>query len=143
MSAEFEPSASAASAADVAPAEAAAAGASFEDKRAAQEERVKSTNYRQMKANSTSSVFAQSSLTEPDVDELILRYTCVCDHKLLFVYSFARTAFKPPISHSTDCPSCTVHCWIVSCFLVPRFSSFLVHLIIPLPTFPPRLISAA
>ena len=77
MSAEFEPSASAAAAsvADVAPAEAAAAGASFEDKRAAQEERVKSTNYRQMKANSTSSVFAQSSLTEPDVDELILRYS--------------------------------------------------------------------
>jgi hypothetical protein len=68
MSAEFDPTAAAA-----APAEAAAAGSSFEDKRAAQEERVKSTNYRQMKANSTSSVFAQSSLTEPDVDELILR----------------------------------------------------------------------
>ena len=100
MSAEFEPSASAAaaSAADVAPAEAAAAGASFEDKRAAQEERVKSTNYRQMKANSTSSVFAQSSLTEPDVDELILRYNAC-----FFSSSFSPLPLFVFISHSTLC----------------------------------------
>lgn len=50
---------------------AAAAAPSFDDRRAQFEASGKKRVT--LKANSTSSVFAQSSLTDPDVDELILR----------------------------------------------------------------------
>jgi hypothetical protein len=69
---------------------------SYQEKKSTFEERIKTSGLRAMKANSTSSVFAQSTLTDPDVDELILRYrVCWCvfaftpaSHHLLVCFFF-------------------------------------------------------
>jgi hypothetical protein len=50
---------------------------SYQEKKSTFEERIKTSGLRAMKANSTSSVFAQSTLTDPDVDELILSMSMV------------------------------------------------------------------
>ncbi len=65
--------------ADAAPAAAAAAGAAD----APMDGAAKPKRPTFIKANSTSTVFSQSSLTDPDVDELILRYTFAI---LLFIH---------------------------------------------------------